>query len=462
MKPSIPRGTRDFGPAEMQKRQFIFNILKNNFQLFGYAPIETPSMENISTLTGKYGEEGDQLIFKILNSRIHESKDDKKETLRNEFNTSLEKSYNSELLTEKALRYDLTVPFARYVVMNNHALTYPFKRYQIQPVWRADKPQKGRYREFYQCDADVIGSNSLINELELIAMMDKSFSELNIPVLLKFNNRKILSGIAEILNASDKIIDITVAIDKLDKIGKEGVIKELTEKGISSESIAQLEPLIDLSGTNENKVAVLKSFLQQSEIGKKGIEEIEFLLNNINTLSIKHITLELDITLARGLNYYTGTIFEAKANAGTFTPSILGGGRYDDLTGIFGLKGLSGVGISFGVDRIYDVMEELNLFPELVNRLSTTKILLANFGDAELLHCLGLVSKLRALGINAEVYPDVVKKIAKQFEYADKKQIPFVGVVGGNEMSNNTIMLKNMESGTQEELSIEQLIAHLS
>ncbi len=462
MKPSIPRGTRDFGPAEMQKRQFIFNILKNNFQLFGYSPIETPSMENISTLTGKYGEEGDQLIFKILNSRIHESKDDKKETLRNEFNTSLEKSYNSELLTEKALRYDLTVPFARYVVMNNHTLTYPFKRYQIQPVWRADKPQKGRYREFYQCDADVIGSNSLINELELIAMIDKSFSELNIPVLLKFNNRKILSGIAEILNASDKIIDITVAIDKLDKIGKEGVIKELTEKGISAESIAQLEPLIDLSGTNENKVVVLKSFLQQSEIGKKGIEEIEFLLNNINTLSIKHITLELDITLARGLNYYTGTIFEAKANAGTFTPSILGGGRYDDLTGIFGLKGLSGVGISFGVDRIYDVMEELNLFPESVNRLSTTKILLANFGDAELLHCLGLVSKLRALGINAEVYPDVVKKIAKQFEYADKKQIPFVGVVGGNEMSNNTIMLKNMASGTQEELSIEQLIAHLS
>ncbi len=461
MKPSIPRGTRDFGPAEMQKRQYIFNIVKTNFQLFGYAPIETPSMENISTLTGKYGEEGDQLIFKILNSRIHESKDDKKELLKKEFNSSLEKSYNSDLLTEKALRYDLTVPFARYVVMNNHAMTYPFKRYQIQPVWRADKPQKGRYREFYQCDADVIGSNSLINELELIAMMDKSFSELNIPVIIKFNNRKILSGIAEILNASDKIIDITVAIDKLDKIGKDGVIKELQEKGILETAIKQLEPLIDLSGSNDNKVNTLKTFLATSEIGKKGIEEIEFLLNNLKTLEIKHINIELDITLARGLNYYTGTIFEAKANAGTFTPSILGGGRYDDLTGIFGLKGLSGVGISFGIDRIYDVMEELALFPESVNKVSTTKILLANFGEAELIHCLGIVSKLRTEGINAEVYPDVVKKISKQFEYADKKQIPYVGVVGSNEMNQNTIMLKNMEQGTQKEVTTDELISIL-
>jgi len=461
MKPSIPRGTRDFGPAEMQKRQYIFNILKTNFQLFGYSPIETPTMENITTLTGKYGEEGDQLIFKVLNSRIHESKDDKKELLKKEFNTSLEKSYNSEALTEKALRYDLTVPFARYVVMNNHALTYPFKRYQIQPVWRADKPQKGRYREFYQCDADVIGSNSLINELELIAMMDKSFSELNIPVLVKFNNRKILSGIAEILNASDKIIDITVAIDKLDKIGKDGVVKELQEKGISESSIKQLEPLIDLSGSNENKVSTLKTFLANSEVGKKGIEEIEFLLHNLTTLKIKHISVELDITLARGLNYYTGTIFEAKANAGTFTPSILGGGRYDDLTGIFGLKGLSGVGISFGVDRIYDVMEELNLFPEAVNRVSTTKILLANFGEAELMHCVGLVSKLRALGINAEVYPDVVKKIARQFEYADKKQIPFVIILGSNEMAKGTIIVKHLSSSKQEEVDKHQLISIL-
>lgn len=458
MKPSIPRGTRDFGPAEMQKRQYIFNILKTNFQLFGYAPIETPTMENITTLTGKYGEEGDQLIFKVLNSRIHESKDDKKEVLKKEFNTSLEKSYNSELLTEKALRYDLTVPFARYVVMNHHSLTYPFKRYQIQPVWRADKPQKGRYREFYQCDADVIGSDSLVNELELIAMMDKSFAELNIPVIVKFNNRKILSGIAEILNASDKIIDITVAIDKLDKIGKDDVIKELQAKEISAEAITKLEPLIDLSGTNQAKVAVLKTFLASSEIGKKGIEEIEFLLNHLTIINIKHINIELDITLARGLNYYTGTIFEAKANAGNFTPSILGGGRYDDLTGIFGLKGLSGVGISFGVDRIYDVMEELNLFPESVNKISTTKILLVNFGEAELMYCVGLAAKLRATGINAEVYPDVVKKVSKQFEYADKKQIPYVGVVGSNEMTNNTVMLKTMASGEQQELSFENLV----
>lgn len=458
MKPSIPRGTRDFGPAEMQKRQYIFNILKTNFQLFGYAPIETPTMENITTLTGKYGEEGDQLIFKVLNSRIHESKDDKKEVLKNEFNTSLEKSYNSELLTEKALRYDLTVPFARYVVMNHHTLTYPFKRYQIQPVWRADKPQKGRYREFYQCDADVIGSDSLVNELELIAMMDKSFAELNIPVIVKFNNRKILSGIAEILNASDKIIDITVAIDKLDKIGKDGVIKELQAKEISAEAITKLEPLIDLSGTNEAKVAVLKTFLASSDIGKKGIEEIEFLLNHLTIINIKHINIELDITLARGLNYYTGTIFEAKANAGNFTPSILGGGRYDDLTGIFGLKGLSGVGISFGVDRIYDVMEELNLFPESVNKVSTTKILLVNFGEAELMYCVGLAAKLRAAGINAEVYPDVVKKVSKQFEYADKKQIPYVGVIGSTEMTNNTVMFKTMATGEQQELRFENLV----
>ncbi len=455
MKPSIPKGTRDFGPAEMQKRHYIFNIVKTNFQLFGYAPIETPSMENITTLTGKYGDEGDQLIFKILNSRLNESA--KKEALKKEFDLSLERSLNSELLTEKALRYDLTVPFARYVVMNHHTLTYPFKRYQIQPVWRADKPQKGRYREFYQCDADVIGSNSLVNELELMAMMDKSFAELNIPVLIKFNNRKILSGIAEILNASDKIIDITVAIDKLDKIGKEGVVKELTEKGISADAIKQLEPLIDLSGSNADKVATLKTFLATSDTGKKGIEEIEFLLNNLKTINIKYVTVELDITLARGLNYYTGTIFEAKANAGTFTPSILGGGRYDDLTGIFGLKGLSGVGISFGIDRIYDVMEELNVFPEAISKVSTTKLLFTNFGETEQMHCLALAAKARAAGINTEVYPDAAK-MKKQFEYADKKHIPFVAVIGTNEMANNTIMLKNMLIGTQEEVDFDKLV----
>jgi len=458
MKPSIPKGTRDFGPAEMQKRQYIFNTVKTNFQLFGYAPIETPSMENITTLTGKYGDEGDQLIFKILNSRLNEST--KKEALKKEFDLSLERSLNSELLTEKALRYDLTVPFARYVVMNHHSLTYPFKRYQIQPVWRADKPQKGRYREFYQCDADVIGSNSLVNELELLAMMDKSFNELNIPVLIKFNNRKILSGIAEILNASDKIIDITVAIDKLDKIGKEGVVKELTEKGISAEAIKQLEPLIDVSGSNADKVAVLKTFLATSETGKKGIKEIEFLLTNLNTINIKHMSVELDITLARGLNYYTGTIFEAKANAGTFTPSILGGGRYDDLTGIFGLKGLSGVGISFGIDRIYDVMEELNLFPESISKVSITKLLFTNFGETEQMHCIALAAKARAAGINTEVYPEAAK-MKKQFEYADKKQIPFVAIIGTNEIANQTIMVKNMTNGAQEEVSFEGMLAML-
>jgi histidyl-tRNA synthetase len=457
MKPSIPRGTRDFGPAEMQKRQYIFNILKTNFQLYGYAPIETPSMENIGTLTGKYGEEGDQLIFKVLNSRIHESKDDKKELLKKEFNTSLEKSYNTDLLTEKALRYDLTVPFARYVVMNHNNLIFPFKRYQIQPVWRADKPQKGRYREFYQCDADVIGSNSLLNELELIAMMDKSFSQLNIPVLLKFNNRKILSGIAEILNASEKIIDITVAIDKLDKIGKDGVIKELTEKGISENAIKQLEPLIDLAGSNENKVEVLKTFLQTSEIGNKGIEEIEFLLNQLKSLAVKHLKIELDITLARGLNYYTGTIFEAKANAGTFTPSILGGGRYDDLTGIFGLKNMSGVGVSFGVDRIYDVMEELNLFPETVNGVSATKVLITNLGSLQQEKCLTISEKLRESHINCEIYPDPAK-IGKQFEYAEKKQIPFVLGIDLNENGEVKLTLKNIQTGNKEELTVDQLL----
>jgi histidyl-tRNA synthetase len=457
MKPSIPRGTRDFGPAEMQKRHYIFNILKTNFQLYGYAPIETPSMENIGTLTGKYGEEGDQLIYKVLNSRIHESKDEKKELLKKEFNTSLEKSYNSELLTEKALRYDLTVPFARYVVMNQSAITFPFKRYQIQPVWRADKPQKGRYREFYQCDADVIGSNSLINELELIAMMDKSFHQLNIPVVLKFNNRKILSGIAEILNASEKIIDITVAIDKLDKIGKDGVINELSQKGISDVAIKQLEPLIDLVGSNENKVEVLKGFLQTSEIGKKGIEEVEFLLEQMKHLSINHLTIELDITLARGLNYYTGTIFEAKANAGTFTPSILGGGRYDDLTGIFGLKNMSGVGISFGVDRIYDVMEELQAFPETVNGVSKTKVLITNNGNKQQAIAVSISEKLRTHFINCEVYPDAVK-IGKQFDYAEKKQIPFVLSTDVNENGTPKLTLKNIQTGHKEEVALEKLI----
>ncbi len=455
MKPSIPKGTRDFGPADMQKRQYIFDTIRRNFRLYGYAPIETPAMENITTLTGKYGEEGDQLIFKVLNSRIHES--NKKEELKKEFELSLDKARNSELLTEKALRYDLTVPFARYVVMNQHNITFPFKRYQVQPVWRADRPQKGRYREFYQCDADVIGSDSLVNELELIAMMDQSFAELNIPVVIKFNNRKILSGIAEILHEEDKIVDITVAIDKLDKIGKDGVVKELQEKGVSANAIKTLEPLIEFSGNNAHKVGTLKTFLGNSDIGRKGIEEIEFILNNLSIIQLKHAAVELDITLARGLNYYTGTIFEVKASAGSLSSSILGGGRYDDLTGIFGLKNLSGVGISFGVDRIYDVMSELDVFPASVNKASTTEVLFTNFGMTEQTHCLQLAAQLRAHGINTEVYSDAVK-MKKQFEYADKKQIPYVCVVGSDEITAQRYTLRNMQSGEQASMDIREII----
>lgn len=456
MKPSIPKGTRDFGPAEMQKRQYILNIIRKNFELFGYQPIETPSMENIGTLTGKYGDEGDQLIFKILNSRIHESKN--KELLRKEFELSLESSRNSDELTEKALRYDLTVPFARYVVMNQHQLTFPFKRYQIQPVWRADRPQKGRYREFYQCDADVIGSDSLINELDLISLMDKSFKELNIPVILKFNNRKILSALAAVINEPTKIIDITVAIDKLDKVGKDGVNKELSEKGISPAAIETLQPLLDFKGTNKEKVEVLRKLVGNNDEGKKGIEEIEYLLDNSN---VSFATIELDITLARGLNYYTGTIFEVKANAGTFTPSILGGGRYDDLTGIFGLKNMSGVGISFGIDRIYDVMDELNLFPESISKVSSTKLLFAHFDIETQKHCLQLAAALRANHISCEIYPDVTKKLGKQFDYANKKNIPFVCTVGGDEVASQTYAFKNMASGEQKKLSLTQLIEEL-
>jgi histidyl-tRNA synthetase len=413
-------------------------------------------MENISTLTGKYGDEGDQLIFKILNSRIHESKN--KEVLKKEFELSLESSRNSEELTEKALRYDLTVPFARFVVMNKNDLVFPFKRYQIQPVWRADRPQKGRYREFYQCDADVIGSDSLVNELDLISLIDTSFSELNVPVLVKFNNRKILTAIAEVINEPSKIIDITVAIDKLDKIGKEGVNKELGEKGISPEAITKLQPLLDFKGDNSEKVTILRQLVGNSEAGKKGIEEIEYLLSNS---SMSFATLELDITLARGLNYYTGTIFEVKANAGTFTPSILGGGRYDDLTGIFGLPNMSGVGISFGIDRIYDVMDELKLFPETISKTSSTKVVFAHFDGETQKHCITLAAELRKNNISCEVFPDVTKKLGKQFDYANKKNIPFVCTVGGNEMQSGVYALKNMEKGEQQQLNLKDMITFL-
>lgn len=459
MKPTLPKGTRDFSPGDVYKRQHIFSILKNNFQLFGYQPIETPSMESISTLTGKYGEEGDQLIFKILNSRLNES--NKKEVLRQKFEESLERPINSDELTEKALRYDLTVPFARYVVMHQNEITFPFKRYQIQPVWRADKPQKGRYREFYQCDADVIGSTSLVNELEMIAMMDKSFNELKIPVKLKINNRKILSAIAEVSQQPDKLIDITVAIDKLDKIGKVGVIAELTAKGVEAAAIDVIAPIIDFTGTNEQKIKKLTDVLANTEAGKKGIEELTYLIEQSSHLGLKHIALELDITLARGLNYYTGTIFEAKANAGTFTPSILGGGRYDDLTGLFGLKNMSGVGISFGVDRIFDVMEELHLFPEEVNQSTATKVLLTNFGANEETFCLKLLHDLRSNGINSELYPEN-KKMQKQFEYADKKGIPFVCIIGSEEIENGVFSLKELKTGQQQKLNKEELIKKLA
>lgn len=474
MKPSIPKGTRDFGPAEMQERQYILGIIRRNFELFGYQPIETPAMEKLETLTGKYGDEGDKLIFKILNSGDYLSegnylKDvgfatDEFETYyqnwkeNNATDYPISKLINHKKLlpyiSGKALRYDLTVPFARYVVMNQHNLTFPFKRYQIQPVWRADRPQKGRYREFYQCDADVIGSNSLISELDLMAMIDKSFRELNIPVVLKFNNRKILTAIAEVIEEPSKIIDITVAIDKLDKIGRDGVNKELTEKGVSASAIEKLQPLLTFSGSNKDKVEVLKQLVGNTEAGKKGIEEIEYLLNNA---SINFAEVELDITLARGLNYYTGTIFEVKANAGTFTPSILGGGRYDDLTGIFGLPNMSGVGISFGIDRIYDVMKELNLFPENITKTSSTKVMFVIFDNDTQKHAMSLATQLRQNNISCEVYPDI-KKLNKQFEYADKKNIPFVCTVGGNEMQSGIYAVKDMATGTQLNLNIDELI----
>ncbi len=452
-KPSIPKGTRDFSPAEMTNRNYIFDTIKSIFRLYGFQPIETPAMESLSTLMGKYGEEGDKLLFKILNSGDFATNLSDQELLdRNSIKLT-------NRISEKGLRYDLTVPFARFVVQYRNDISFPFKRYQIQPVWRADRPQKGRYREFWQCDADVIGSNSLVNELDLISLMDKSFSELKIPVLLKFNNRKILSAIAEIINEKNKIVDITIAIDKLDKIGKDGVVKELLEKNINQPSIDKISPLFELKGSNEDKLKILRTFVGQNEIGLKGISEIEYLLNNSSVTKTK---LELDITLARGLNYYTGTIFEVKADAGTFTPSILGGGRYDDLTGIFGLPNMSGVGVSFGIDRIYDVMDELNLFPENISKAASSKVMFVNFGEREAAECLKLAGELRRNNISCEIYPEVTKKIGKQYEYADKKNIPYVIAVGIVEIAEKAYFLKDMTKGSQEKLSIEEIIKELS
>lgn len=449
-KPGIPKGTRDFNPTEVAKRHYITDVIKQQFKQFGFQPIETPSFENSDTLMGKYGEEGDRLIFKILNSGDYLSKSNK-EALKNEDSNLLTSS-----ISEKALRYDLTVPFARYVVQHQNDIDFPFKRYQIQPVWRADRPQKGRFREFYQCDADVVGSNSLWQEVEFIQLYDNVFSALKLEgVTIKINNRKILSGIAEVIGASDKLIDFTVALDKLDKIGETKVKDEMLSKGISEEGISKLQPLFTLTGDFGAQIESLKSILSTSEEGLKGIEELEFVNNAILELGLKTANLQLDVTLARGLNYYTGAIFEVSAPKGVSMGSIGGGGRYDDLTGIFGLNNVSGIGISFGLDRIYLVLEELNLFPETV--LDTTKVLFINFGDSEALYAMKAINRLRAKHINAELYPDNAK-MKKQMNYANKRNLPFVVLVGEEEMKASTYTLKNMVEGSQESLNLEQLV----
>ena len=449
-KPSIPKGTRDFGPSEMVKRNYIFDTIKSIFKIYGFQPIETPAMENLSTLMGKYGEEGDKLLFKVLNSGDFLSKAD----------SQLLSDKNSIKITnqisEKGLRYDLTVPFARFVVQHRNEVQFPFKRYQIQNVWRADRPQKGRYREFYQCDVDVIGSNSLLNEVELIQIVDNIFNKLNINVVVKMNNRKILSGIAEVIGQPDKIIDITVAIDKLDKIGIDNVNKELLDKGLPQKAVDQLQPILNLSGTNADKLLQIKEVLKLSDIGLKGVEEMETVFNYLAPLEVK-TEVELDLTLARGLNYYTGAIFEVKALDATIG-SITGGGRYDDLTGIFGLPDVSGVGISFGADRIYDVMEQLNLFPK--DSATTTKLFFVNFGQNEQIWCLLVIKKLRKAGVSTEIYPDSAK-MKKQMTYANNRQIPFVAMVGEDEMNSGLITLKDMEKGEQVKVTVDELINKL-
>ena len=450
-KPGIPKGTRDFSPVEMAKRNYIFNTIREVFYLYGFQQIETPSMENLSTLMGKYGEEGDKLLFKIQNSGDYFS------GLTDEELLSRNAAKLASKFCEKGLRYDLTVPFARYVVMHRDEISFPFKRFQIQPVWRADRPQKGRYREFYQCDADVVGSNSLLNEVELVQMIDAVFSKFGIRVSIKINNRKILTGIAEIIGEADKIVDITVAIDKLDKIGLENVNAELASKGIPQEAIDKLQPIILLSGSNEEKLETLKSVLAASETGLKGVEESEFILKTISTLGIKS-EVELDLTLARGLNYYTGAIFEVKA-LDVQIGSITGGGRYDNLTGVFGMAGVSGVGISFGADRIYDVLNQLDLYPE--DASFGTQLLFVNFGEAEAAYVLPVLAKVRAAGIRAEIYPDSAK-MKKQMSYANAKAIPFVAIVGENEMNEGKVMLKNMATGEQSLYTPEELVAALS
>ena len=446
-KPSIPKGTRDFSPVEMAKRNYIFNTIREVFHLFGYQQIETPSMENLCTLMGKYGDEGDKLLFKIQNSGDYFS------GLTDEELLSRNAAKLASKFCEKGLRYDLTVPFARYVVMHRDEISFPFKRYQIQPVWRADRPQKGRYREFYQCDADVVGSNSLLNEVELVQMIDRVYQKFGVRVSIKINNRKILTGIAEIIGEADKIVDITVAIDKLDKIGLENVNAELASKGIPQEAIDKLQPIIMLSGTNEQKLETLKSVLAGSETGLKGVEESEFILKNVAALGVKS-EVELDLTLARGLNYYTGAIFEVKA-LDVQIGSISGGGRYDNLTGVFGMGGMSGVGISFGADRIYDVLNQLDLYPK--EAVNGTQLLFVAFGEKEAVYCLPILSQMRDAGIRSELYPDNAK-MKKQMGYANDKQIPYVAIVGENEMNEGKLMLKNMTTGEQQLVTPAELL----
>ena len=446
-KPSIPKGTRDFSPEEMAKRNYIFNTIRDVYHLYGFQQIETPAMENLSTLMGKYGEEGDKLLFKILNSGDCFSGISREEL------DDMNPAKFAAKACEKGLRYDLTVPFARFVVQHRNEISFPFKRYQIQPVWRADRPHKGRDREFYQCDGDVVGSDSLINEVELIQIMDEVFRRFGIRVCIKMNNRKILAGIAEILGAADMIVDITVAIDKLDKIGIDNVNEELRSKGLSDEAIQKLQPVIMLSGSNSEKIDSLKQILANSEIGLKGIAELEFILNRIDKLTLRS-ELELDLTLARGLNYYTGAIFEVKA-MDVQIGSITGGGRYDNLTGVFGMDGVSGVGISFGADRIFDVLNQLDLYPK--DALLTTQLLFVNFGEKEEAYLLPIIAKVRAAGIRTELYPESAK-MKKQMGYADTKKIPFVAIVGETEMEEGKINLKNMITGEQKPATLEELI----
>ena len=446
-KPSIPKGTRDFGPVEMAKRNYIFNTIREVYALYGFRQIETPAMENLSTLMGKYGEEGDKLLFKILNSG------DFRSGISAEDYSSDSAARLAARFCEKGLRYDLTVPFARYVVQHRDELQMPFKRFQIQPVWRADRPQKGRYREFYQCDADVVGSDSLLNEVELMQIVDEVFTRFGIRVCIKINNRKILTGIAEIIGEADKIVDITVAIDKLDKIGLDKVNDELRAVGLSEEAVEKLQPIIALSGSNEEKLETMRRVLAESETGLKGVEEVAFVLETLKNSQL-HNEIELDLTLARGLNYYTGCIFEVKA-LDVQIGSITGGGRYDNLTGIFGMPGLSGVGISFGADRIYDVLGQLDLYPQETQ--SGVQLLFINFGAAEAAHCLRLAAQARLIGIATEVYPDSVK-MKKQMSYANAHNVPFVALVGETEMAEGRITLKNMTTGEQQSLTIEEAV----